>query len=201
MVLKTARICFIIWMTVLFSGCSSFLTYSAPLKSELVDGERKTGNLVRYEYTCSAVSNKIYIEKQPLCSESVMKMRHAKKELRCFTCSVVELALFGLGLIDMIWAGSIVKESEKIESLAEYDTGKLIACGEKQVAADEPIILENVADGIQISTKTDASGMIDVENHLQHATQHDTVSMALEVHLEADESVSFKYVYVVDPGL
>ncbi len=197
MISKTARLCFIIWMTVIFSGCSSFLTYSAPLKSELVDGERKTGNLVRYEYTCSAVSNKIYIEKQPLCSESVMKMRHAKKELRCFTCSVVELALFGLGLIDMIWAGSIVKDSEKIELLAEYDTGKLIACGEKQVAADEPVILENAADGIQIDTKTDASGVIDVENHLQHSTR----SMALEVHLEADESVAFKYVYVVDPGL
>ena len=192
MITRIMRSFLILWMIICLSGCSSVLTYYAPLKSKMVDGEKRIGERRSYEYSSSSGhSNKIYFEKKPLCGESVMKMRYAQKELRCFSCALFELIFYGLGLFDMLTAYTIVEDSKKIEPLAEYDTGKLVVCGPVEPAADEVVVINNPKTGMQRIATTDSSGVIDLDQILSDLKD----TAFLKIHLKSDPGRTFDYFY------
>jgi hypothetical protein len=56
-----------------------------------VNGDTTTGEFCQYEYSSSVSSDKLFFVKKPMCKESIMKMRHAQKELRCFSCVLGEM--------------------------------------------------------------------------------------------------------------
>lgn len=191
MVTKTVRFCMILWMTFCLSGCMSALTYTAPLKSKLVNGEKTVGEIVSYEYACSVQSNKVYVEKKPMHKESIMKMRYARKELRCFSCALGEMVLYGLGLFDMMRAYAIIEESKLEVPLAEFETGKLLAGGPLEPAADEVVFIDNQQAGLHRIATTDASGVVDLDKVLVDIPG----SMNLKIHLASNASRSFRYLY------
>lgn len=126
-----------------------------------------------------------------MCKESVMKMRHAQKELRCFSCALVELVLYGLGIFDMLRAYAIIEDSKIIEPLAKFETGHLVACGPLEPVAEETVILENQGLMLHRIASTDANGVLDLAKVL--ADIHGTVN--LRIHLASDTSRTYRYVY------
>jgi len=185
------RIWLILWIAFCLSGCMSALTYTAPLKSKLVNGETTTGEFCRYEYSSSVNSNRLFFVKKPMCKESVMKIRHAQKELRCFSCALGELILYGLGLFDMLRAHAIIEDSKVIEPLAAFETGNLVACSPLEPAAEEMLILENQGLGLHRIASTDANGVLDLAKVLVDI--HGTVN--LKIHLTSDNDKTYKFVY------
>ncbi len=191
MIKKMARIFLILWMMFSLMGCSSLLTYYAPLKSKLVDGEKIIGEFSRYNYNVMIKENKLFVEKEPLCKETVMKYRSAQKERRCFSCSLVEMVFYGFGFFDMLRAYAIVEDSKKIEPLAEYETGNLVACGKAEPAANESLYIDNKQLGLHRIVSTDASGVLDLEKVLYDISG----AVYLRIHLESKNTPAFKYLF------
>ena len=191
MMFKSMRVWLILWLAFCLSGCMSALTYTAPLKSKLVNGETTTGEFCRYEYSSSVSSDKLFFVKKPLCKESVMKMRHAQKELRCFSCALGEMVLYGLGMFDMLRAYAIIEDSKIIEPLAEFETGNMVACGPLEPAAEEMVVIDNLKLGLHRIASTDADGVLDLKKVLGDI--HGAVN--LKIHLASDNAKIFKYVY------
>jgi len=191
MILKFMRIWLILCLAFCLSGCMSALTYTAPLKSKLVNGETTIGEFCRYEYSSSVSSNRLFFVKKPMCKESVMKIRHAQKEIRCFSCALVELVLYGLGMFDMLRAHAIIEDSKVIEPLAAFETGNLVACGPLEPAAEEMVILENQGLGLHRIASTDTDGVLDLSKVLIDIHG----SVYLKIYLASDNAKIYKFVY------
>lgn len=142
-------------------GCSSTLTYFGPLKSKLVTGKRSTGPFDHYAYKYYVSDNDtLRVVKTSMCREMAEKLRVAKLQRRGFYLAVLEMPIFGLGLIDGLQSYALVKNSKKVEPLAKFDTGHTVACGGPVPAADEAFAVQDPVRNIRLILNTDDAGRL-----------------------------------------
>ncbi len=190
MKLKFIRAFLLMGMVFYISGCASFLTMMSPVQSEIVVGEKSPGEFNKYQYQSKIISNQIIISKTPLCGEKAIAYRSAQKRQIGFGPALLEMPLFGLGLIDIINARAIAEDSKKQYLLAEYDTGELLACGRPEPAAGEAFIIENSRHDIRRKGVTDNKGVLDLKSILRDLSGVTRIT----IYPESDPGVRFSYV-------
>lgn len=185
------RLFFLVLLMISVSGCSSVLTYFGPLKSNLADGDTHVGEFAEYDYQLQGRVDILYVTKTPMCKQLVQKLRVAKKQRRGVYMAIIEMPFFGLGLFDLLRSYAIVEESRKVEPLARYHTGKLIACNGRQPAAEESFVIRNEARQINITAETNARGAL----NLAEVLPDDFSSGSLEIQPESAPDTTMTYQY------
>jgi hypothetical protein len=181
------------------SGCTSFITSQGSLMSRLEDGKKTTGEFSKYQYSGSLRGNIGHLEKTPMCSVMIEKMRVAQKQERGRVFSWVEMVILGLGYIDIVNTQAVIEESKKVVPLAKFESSEIIACGEKEPAANEEIVLfvrpEIIGDVVPKSyyktVWTDEQGTIDFNK----VFKDDTRILNLTARLATDESAAISFMY------
>lgn len=191
MYIKFIRSLLLTGMVLCISGCASFLTLMSPVQSEIVVGEKSTGDFNKYEYHYKIRSNQIMLSKIPLCNEKAQAYRQAQKRQIGYGIALLEMPFFGLGLIDMANAYAIADYSKKQYPLAEFETGELLTCGRPEPAAGEAVIVENSRQAIHRKGHTNSRGVLDLNRLLNDISGE----VPLNVYLESDRNVCFSYVY------
>ncbi len=191
---RIARICLIVLMAVSVSGCSTVLTRMGPLVYKLEDGEKSVGEFAKYKFSGGIRANVIYLEKAPLCAEISEKIQVAQKQRRGRVFSMVEMVIFGLGMIDAAKAYAVVEESRIVTPLAKYETGKFVACGEKEPAANEMLVIEDKQRTFHKQAQTDANGNLDLSQVL--ADENRVLNLSIRLASDQTKAVSFIY----EPG-
>ena len=171
---RIVRIFFIMLVAFSVSGCSYVLTRMGPMLYRLEDGEKSVGEFAKYRISGSIQSNVIFLEKVPLCPVIAEKVRIAQKQRRGRVFSAVEMVFFGLGLYDALKSEAVVENSKEIMPLGEYATGEFVACGEKQPAASELLIISDKQQTFETQARTDTVGSLDLKavigapDHVMH---------------------------------
>jgi hypothetical protein len=171
------------------SGCASFLTLMSPVQSEIVTGEKTTGDFSKYHYQCQIRAGHLILSKVPMCNETAKVFRKAGKRQIGYGPALLEMPFFGLGLIDIISAHAISDYSKREYLLAEYDTGELLACGEPVPAAHETVILESRNGEFLRKSITDANGMLNISTLLKDVSH----PVQLSVYPASDRNARFSY--------
>lgn len=187
------RMCMGVFLFVLAGlfGCSSTLTYLGPMKSKLVTGDRSAGPFERYVYKYYVSDNDtLRVVKTQMCREMAQKLRVAKKQRRGFYLAVLEMPIFGLGLIDGLQSYAIVEDSKKVEPLAKFDTGNTVACGGPVPAADEAFAVQDPVRNIRLIIETDDSGRLFLDRILPKGNL-----MVLNFYPQSDPSAVMTYAY------
>ena len=191
---KTIKYLLILVMAVSLSGCATALTFFSPTSSELVQGKKTAGAFNSYEYQYAVRNNKIYIERTPLCNQVTQVMRVEQKREKGYGPAMLEMPLFGLGLVDIANAHAISVNSRKVTPLDAYNTGKLMTCGARQPAANEEVIIENQGLNLYRTVKTDKNGVLNLDNILSGVNENVNVN----VRLASNRHVAFSCLYVAN---
>ena len=191
---RISRIIFIVLIAVSISGCSTVLTRMGPVIDTLEDGEKTIGEFAEYKFSGGIKSNVIYLEKAPMCVEISEKIRVSQKQVRGRGIAMVEMVFFGLGLIDMAKANAVVELSRSETPLAKYDTGKVLACGEKEPAADEMLVIEDKQRTFHKQAATEAKGNLDLSQVLADENR----VLNLSIRRASDQTVAVSFIY--EPG-
>lgn len=183
----------IILMGMIFfiSGCASFLTFTAPAKSKIIEGEKSIGDFNKYQYRYTVSDNRIAFTKSPLCNEKAMVYRKSQKLPIGYSAAAVEMVFFGLGMIDLANAYAISEYSKKEFPLAEYETGNLMSCGMAEPAANEVVTIKSKQRGINRKALTSSRGTLNLDSILNDVAGYATLSISLD----SDPDVRFSYVY------
>lgn len=186
----------IILVAVCCSGCASVLTHMGPLKSELKDGEKSIGEMARYSYSLRVEDDVIYLEKKPMCKEVREKIREMKKLPRGLFLMILEIPVFGLGVADFALTYAVIENSKEQETLAEYETGNYLECGEKSPATGESLLIRNYYAGLEEKVVTDENGSVNLDEVLPEDLSG---YIALRIRVEDSEApYSFIYTYNAD---
>jgi len=188
------RLSIILLLTASFPGCASILTASGPVKFELVDGKRTVGDFSQNEYRIKIRSNKLFVQKTPLCTETVEKIRIEQKRLRGWSFAIGELVFFGYGFIDLASAAAISEDSRKEYKVADYETSRRLTCGDLQTAPGEIIIIEDKKKNVYRKAYTNKNGALDLKKVLGDPKE----PLNLKIHLASDKSLVFSYLYSAD---
>jgi hypothetical protein len=199
MMKKVINTCLEILLIVSISGCASYMTRQSSLFSKLENGKKSVGNFIKYKYSGSLRGNVGVIEKTPLCAEIIEKVRVAKKEPRGVGFIFPEIVFFGLGFYDQIRVRAVVEDSKKVVPLAKFESSELVACGDKEPAANEEIVLlvrpEIINDVVPKSyyrtAQTDENGMVDFNKVFKDENR----ALNLTATLASDESASVSFMY------
>jgi hypothetical protein len=176
------------------SGCSTVLTRMGPMIYRLEDGEKSLGDFdkySKYKFSGEIASNIVYLEKTPVCPEIAEKLCIAQKQRRGRVFSMVETVFFGLGLVDAAKSQAVVELSKVVTPLAKYETGKFLACGEKQPASGEVLIIEDKQRTLRKQVETDALGRLNLDDLL--AEENRTLNLSIRLASEQKESFSVIY--------
>ena len=191
---RIARIFFIVLIAFILSGCSTVLTRMGPLIYKLEDGEKSVGEFSKYKYSGGIRSNVIYLERTPQCAEIAEKVRVGQKQVRGRVFSMVEIVFFGLGLIDGAKAEAYSEISRIETPLAKYETGKFLVCGEKELAANEMLVIEDKQRTFHKQAQTDVNGNLDLDTVLADENR----VLNLTISLASDQTRAVSYIYT--PG-
>ncbi len=190
----TIKYIVIMLLAVSLSGCATALTFFSPPSTTLVQGKKKAGSFNSYEYQYSVRGNKIFLERTPLCNEVAQTLKVEQKREIGYGPALMELPLFGLGLADIANAHAISVNSKKVTPLAEYNTGKLMTCGNRQPAANEKVIIENKALNLYRTARTDQDGVVNLNKVLPGING----KINLSVRLASNQNVAFSCMYVAN---
>lgn len=191
---KTLKYILVPVLAIGLSGCASTLTLLSPPSSRLVQGKNTAGAFNSYEYQYAIRGNKIYIKRAPLCDEVKHMMRVEQKREIGYGPALLELPLFGLGLVDIANAHAISVNSKKVTPLADYNTGKLMACGPMQPAANEKVIIENKGLNLYRTVRTDRNGVVNLDKILSGIGNN----VNLSVRLANNHNVKFSCMYIAN---
>lgn len=190
----TIKYIVIMLLAVSLSGCATALTFFSPTSTKLVQGKKKAGAFNSYEYQYSVRGNKIFLERTPLCDEVAQTLKVEQKREIGYGPALMELPIFGLGLVDIANAHAISVNSKKVTQLAEYNTGKLMTCGKRQPAANEKVIIENTALNLYRTARTDQDGVVNLNKVLPGING----KINLNVRLASNQNVAFFCMYVAN---
>jgi len=134
-----------------------------------------------------------------MCAEVIEKVRVAKKMRMGRVFTWFEMVLFGFGMLDASHAYAIVDASKKTVPLAKFESSKLVACGPKQPAANEEIVIHVrpevingvVSDPYFKTAKTDENGVIDFNKVFAGETR--TLNLTARLARDETEAISFLF--------
>jgi hypothetical protein len=162
---------------------------------KLEDGEKSMGEFAKYKFSAGIQSNVIDLEKTPLCAEIAEKVCIARKQRRGRVFSMIEIVIFGLGFYDAAKSYAIVEDSRVVTPLAKYETGKYLACGEKEPAANEMMVIEDKQRTFRKQAQTDANGNLDLDELLFDENR----VLNLSIRIASDPALKMSLIYT-PPG-
>lgn len=151
------------------SGCASGLTsISRPYTKDLEEG-RQVGEKpqsYRYELRKLPPLHAYQLFRTPLCPELQEMKRISRKQPRGFVLALAEMPLYGLGLLDWLYAKSISERSEQVLDTWLEPTSRLVPCGEEEAAPRQTVVLQSPR-GIKeprITVRTDEEGKLQLRS-------------------------------------
>ncbi len=158
------KICVLLVSCIFINACATYLTMSAPpLKEVVLETETTTGRQISTNYLLIEGPNDCTLLKQPYCMVTAKERILFKKRLHGVIPALIEVPLYGLGLVDLVIASQYSKESVKEEEGQVVETGSIIECGEFQPAGNTELVVQCAETGEITNVKTDQSGDIGVD--------------------------------------
>ncbi len=179
--------------TVFFTGCASMLTLMSPYRTEVVVEKTWAGAFAGYDYRYQVDGNQLALLRTRLCTETAKAHQVTEKKEIGYGPALLEMPLYGLGLVDILNAYAISEWSRKVTPLEDYPTGNLIPCGKEEPAAHEPLIVENREKGIYKTGLTDQNGILDLDNLLKNTPGPVALKVRLAKDTETDKAFCFTY--------
>lgn len=158
---RYAMICFILMSCVLLNACATSLTISGPpMKEVFLEEETKPGREISSSYRLVEGSDEVTILRRPYCMETAQERIVYRKRLRGVIPAVVEIPLYGLGLVDLVVAKQIAINSKKVEKGDVVETGSIIECGVYKPAKNVELVVQCPETGQMTYVTTGSSGEI-----------------------------------------
>ena len=155
-------------LAMLANGCASSMTSCAPRLTTVQEGETFTSGTqaLRFDASLTMDRKHLMVTQTAICREMVSRESVSRKKLHGVFPAVIEIGFFGLGILDLVMANSIVKESEVRTPLEAIPTGNMLPCGNIQPAAYQQVILQFSDSDALVYALTDENGMINPETAL-----------------------------------
>ena len=145
------------------SGCATVLTVAYPPVEETKQGGIKSGSPAGYHYAMTEDKDALLLQKQPLCTQDIQVINIKRKQLHGVIPAVMEIPFFGLGIADLVVAGSFAKASIE-ETEGGYVKGsEVVICGEMVFAPNEDLVIQFPESTRVSHVKTDGKGKISLE--------------------------------------
>ncbi len=142
------------------NGCATVLTISAPSVEEVTLGKKATGKQISINYHYFDGKEKGTLMKQPYCFETAEQMIMTRKRMHGAVPAIIEIPIFGLGLLDLISAGVYAKASEEEVRGNFVETGEIVECGKFAPAPETELIIQCAETGQINKVSTDTDGNI-----------------------------------------
>lgn len=148
-------------------GCATILTMSVPSVEEVSYGEKDVGRQISINYIFFDKGKTGTLMSQPYCFELAREKILTRKRIHGAGPAFAEIAVFGLGLFDLVFAGVYSKASEEETTGDFVETGTIIECGEFEPAANTGLIVQCSETGQRTELATDSSGNIEIDKLFQ----------------------------------
>jgi hypothetical protein len=142
------------------SGCATALTVAHSPISETLHGDTVTGDPVGFNYAVSEEKNDLLLQKQPLCGQKIQLVEVKRKQLHGVIPAIVEMPLFGLGLLDLVVAGVYTKATV-VETPGPFTDGPEVSiCGDFEPASEQEVFVQYPVSITSKTVITDDKGRI-----------------------------------------
>ncbi|MDA8402843.1 MAG: hypothetical protein M0Z56_01405 [Desulfobacteraceae bacterium] len=142
------------------SGCATILTCAFPKVKETKQGEKVSGDQVAYHYSLTETKDSLVLLRQPLCSQRIKITTVEKHQLHGVIPAMVEIPFFGLGIVDLVIAGTVSRATADEYDSGTIKSGEVIVCGNYTPAPNADLVIE-FPESIGVShLKTDANGKV-----------------------------------------
>ncbi len=142
------------------NGCATILTMSAPSVKEITLGKKAIGKQISINYHYRDGEKKGTLMRQPYCMETAEQMIMTRKRMHGVVPAMVEIPLYGLGLLDLVSAGIYAKASEEEVEGNFVETGEIIDCGKFEPATETDLYIQSAETGEINKVVTDAAGNV-----------------------------------------
>jgi hypothetical protein len=164
------------------SGCASALTtVSRPYTKDVRESTRIGEEISSYKYVLRSLPpmHTYQLHRNPLCAEMARMKKISRKQPRGFILALAEMPLYGLGLLDWLYAKSISRTSEKVLDTWQEPTSKLFPCGPKEPAPHEVVVLQTPRRTAepQMTVKTDEQGKLRLRSVLRDRFRFGLINM------------------------
>ncbi len=158
-------ICGLLASCLFLNACATVLTITAPpIKEVLLEEMTKPGRQVSSNYRLVEGTKEVTILMQPYCMETAQERIVHRKRIRGVIPAVIEIPLYGLGLVDLVIAKQFVIKSVKEEKGQVVETGSIIECGDYRPAANTELVVQCPETGQIGYVSTGSSGEIAVKD-------------------------------------
>lgn len=142
------------------SGCATVLTVANPPLTETRNGESVLSDPVGFNYVLIEEKDDFLLEKQPLCGQKVQLMDVKRKQLHGVIPAVVEIPLFGLGLLDLVVAGIYTRATMDVQPNGLIDGPEVSVCGDFEPVSDQAVFVQYPVSITSKTLSTDETGRI-----------------------------------------
>lgn len=142
------------------SGCATVLTVAYPPVEETKKGDKRAGAQIGNHYVMTEKKGGLLLQKEPLCEQEIQVINVKRKHLHGVIPAVIEIPFFGLGIADLVLAGTYTRATVE-ETEGGYVKGTdVVVCGELSFAPGEELIIQFPVSLEVRHVRTDEKGMI-----------------------------------------
>lgn len=167
---------------VLTTGCAVTLTMTGPNVEEIKAGDKSKSDAVSYNYVMREQGTSFELKKQPMCKELQQQIILKRKPMRGVIPAIIEIPLYGLGLVDLVAAGVYSKATEEERDGDIVKTGRVLTCGDFEPAPDEEIILQFPDSEVVKYVKTDSNGRVNLSEILPKTKRDLQINVFVKEH-------------------
>lgn len=142
------------------SGCATVLTVAYPPVEETRKGDVRPGSQIGHHYVISEEKGGLLLQKEPLCVQEVQVINVKRKQLHGVIPAVIEIPFFGLGIADLVVAGTYTRATIEETDGGYVKGNQVLACGDLAFAPNEELILQFPVSLEVRRVTTDEKGMI-----------------------------------------
>ncbi len=141
----TAKALALLLLAIVVSGCASAITtVSPPYTKEVEEDTHVVEEVSGYDYDLQRLppGYSYQLHRVPLCAEKASMKKISRKQPRGFVFALAEMPLYGLGLLDWMYAVRIAEASEEVLDTWQEPTNKLFPCGDREPAPGQTVVLQ-----------------------------------------------------------
>jgi hypothetical protein len=168
-------------------GCGVVMTNLFPPEPVLVEGEPSIGEQIGYAYNLNrkAGSPNMYIlNKFSLCyevKETLSVSRKPSRESALAALGATPYVLYWPPLIGIADLYVFQKREKVVELVKAEQTGRIIPCGEKELAANEKVIIQSLEMNILKHVNTDSNGILDLNEALPRTSNRYNLNIFIKL--------------------
>lgn len=145
-------------------GCATIMTMTTPPVEEISLGQKGVGEQISINYKYIDGEPLGTLMMQPYCMETAEQEIMTRRRMHGVVPALVEIPLYGLGLLDLVGAGVYAKASEETRAGDYVRTGNIIECGDFEPASETTLYVQCSETGQMKSLATDISGKVDTDS-------------------------------------